>query len=161
MFVYPLKNVCLPDSILVDEHDNGAGLGFVEPFDDAPIVLVQGVAADFLRGRDADPRFFRHGRKRGDAFFAVFTLGGYRADVRPLEHLGDLDHRLGLEIVRRNDARKILEPRLVGQLGRSGSVTNLRNLKKSKLRIFEAVDISLVPHRFIVHSNKLLKFFNC
>lgn len=63
---------------------------------------------------------------------AVLALDSDRRDVLPAESMDDLDHSLGLKIVRRHDPAEVLEAALVRQLGARRGVTYLRYLQKQK-----------------------------
>lgn len=66
--------------------------------------------------------------------FAVIALDGDRGDVLPSQATHDLDHCLGLKVVRRYDAAEVLEPALVREFSACGGVAELWNLKANKRR---------------------------
>ena len=66
--------------------------------------------------------------ERRNALLAVLALRGHRAHVRPVHHLGYLDHGQGLKVVRGHDPREVFEPRLVRQLDGRRGVADLGNL---------------------------------
>jgi len=79
---------------------------------------------------DTNSVLFCQTNEGGDSLFPVLPLGRHGADVGPVHDLCYLDHGQGLEVVGRNDPRKILETRFVWELGWRGSITDLRNLSK-------------------------------
>ena len=64
--------------------------------------------------------------------FAVVAFDGDGGDVFPAELSDHLDQSLGLEVVGRDDAAKVLESRLVRQFGAGRSVADLRYLPEGK-----------------------------
>ena len=120
-----------PRPVLVDEEDDGPGLGPRHQLGhDLVKVLALGVARDLGTDGHADALPPRELLEGGDTLLAVLALGGHGGDVGPAHDLGDLDHGLGLEVVGRDDAGEELEAGLVRQLGRGRRVADLGHLGK-------------------------------
>ena len=66
---------------------------------------------------------------------AVVALGGDGRHVLPVERADDVDDRLRLEVVRREDAAEEGEARLVAQLGRRRGVADLRDLPDEQITL--------------------------